>query len=296
MSVPAANLSQNTTTPTPDAAAATPPAQAQPAPDQLAPKFAALTKQERMLRQQRQQFKQEQQAYLTQKAEFDRQKQEWESEFKDKPFDALKKRGRTYEDLTQAALEGGKFKPEVEIKDLRDELGRFVAAQGEKEKVQQTQAAKQQEEYEQQIVADFRAGVTQVMKAEPDKYELTNRYDPEGDMVWSTIEEHWKRGEALFAKGEGPAPKALTKQEALDLVESFYESEIEKELTELPQTKKYQSKWKDKFGGKKADEPLPKSGGSTTLSNSMSSAAPTFVSAKTEHDRMQRAMAALNEK
>ena len=280
-----------TQAPTETAPPQTPPRDAKQ--EENAARFAAIARRERAVRQQSQQFKQLQQDFARRNADFERQKQEWETEFKDKPLEAIKKRGRTYEDLTQAALNDGKFKPEVAINDVKSELQKFRDEQAKKE---EDQKLRNQQNYQAQVKEaedNFKHTLRNHAASNADRYELTNRYDPSGEMAYSVVEESWNRQEKLFRAGQGPQPKILSKEEALDLVESYYESEVEKELAELPKTKRFQQKWASKFGAQPADG-KPRTS-SPTLSNGLNSgASPILTSPAVDNDRMARAMARLD--
>lgn len=295
------DLNQPTPTPAPAQAAPKPP-ETPPAPtkdateEQNAARFAAIAKRERQIRQQQQQFKQMQQQFAKQQAEFQRNRDEWETEFKNSPLEAIKKRGRSYEDLTNAALNDGKFKPETEIKDLRSEIQKWRDEQKQKEEQQKLSAQKQYEAQIKEAEDGFKYTLKGHISGNPEKYELSNRYDPDGDMAYRVVEESWNRQEAAYRRGTGPAPKILSKEEACDLVEQYYEAEIDKELNELPKTKRFQSKWASKFGtGAQTDQKGKPT--SPTLNNGMnSSAAPILTTPSVDNDRMARALAALDSK
>lgn len=249
------------------------PATQETKPDPLAPKFAALSKKERAIRILSQQAKQQSQALAKREAAIAAREQEWENEFKNSPLEALKKRGRTYQDLTNAALNDGKFQPEVAIKDVQNEIQRLRQEQADKEKMQVEAAQKQAQAAEQQAVKGFQEQIGSHIETNKDKYELTSLYGA-NDLVFQTVEEHFNRTKKILAVGE-----------ACDLVESYLESELER-------TSKESKKFQSKYGVAKPSEEQRLAGKtSTTLSNNLnSSAAPSMLPQRTEDDRIRRAL------
>lgn len=263
-----------------------------------ADRFAALHRKDREVRQRSQAFRTERDSFQKEMQAFRAEKAAWEAEFKARPLDAIKKRGYTYEDLTKAALNEGRFDPETGVKEVKTEVDRLREEIAARDKKSAEEADKQAQHQFQETVRGFKQTVKAFVGANAEKYELTHRYDPECDTVYSAIEEHWNRQQALFDRKEGPAPKALNYTEALDLVESYYEAQIEAELDALPKTKKWASKWGQKFGARTSDpkeEPRIQGTRTTaTLTNDMqSSSAPSLLPQATENDRMRRALAKL---
>lgn len=252
-----------------------------PKTDDMSAKFAALAKKERIARLAQHNLKTKETSLAERERQIAERERMWEEEFKQSPLEAIKKRGYTYEDITKAALNDGKFEPATEIKSVRSELEKFRQEQAEKEKkaLEEQQTAAQK--IEQETVERFKRNISQTLEEKKDKYELTHLFDA-SDLVYQTIEEHFERTKKL---GEA---KVMSIEEACDLVEQFYENEIERTATS---SKKFQAK----YGAikKEAEKEKPKS--STTLSNSLtpSSAAPSLLPVATENDRLKRALAAL---
>ena len=252
----------------------TPPAT--PKNDEMSAKFAALAKKERYVRMTHQSIKAKESALAERERQIAEREKAWEEEFKVSPLEAIKKRGYSYQDLTNAALNDGKLSPETEIKNVRQDIERLRQEQAEKEKQSLEQARLAAEQQTKETIDTFKESLKGFLTSNPEKYELTNRWDANGDLVFQTIEEHFNRTQ-----------KVMSKEEAADLVEQYFETELE----ETSKTKKFQSKFGQAL--KKEEQPKPKS--STTISNSLApaSAAPTLLPAHTENDRIKRALAAL---
>ncbi len=250
-------------------------------PDDMSAKFAALAKKERMLRMNFGQHKAKESALAERERKIAEREAQWESEFKTSPLEAIKKRGYSYEDLTKAALNDGKFDAATEVKEVRSEIERLRQEQADKDKKAQENATAQQTAAEQEAVETFKTNISTFIETNKEKYELTALYDA-SELVFQTVEEHFER-----TKKEGK-PKILTVDEACGLVESYLESELERTATS---SKKFQAKYQ---AAKQADpKQAPKS--SVTLSNEHTSTAPSLLPAHTEEDRIKRALAKLSQ-
>lgn len=258
-----------------------------PTPEEINSRFAALAKRDRLVRLQAQKAKQlEAQIVDRERQIAERERKlserdsEWDQEFKLSPLEALKKRGYSYADLTKAALNDGKFHPDVELREVRSEIEKLRQDQADKEKKAQESQTLSQQKAEQEAVENFKLGITDFLQKNNEKYELTALYDAD-DFVFQTIEEHYLRSK------EAGNPKVLSIDEACELVESYLEKEIERTAQK---SKKFQSKY---MAPKQAEPQKPKS--TTTLTNDMipSSAVPSLLSPKNEQDRLKRALAAL---
>lgn len=253
------------------------PDQKDPKEDSLSPKFAALAKKERYARMLSQKAKaREAEIVRREQAILDRERM-WDEEWKKTPLDALKKRGITYEDLTQAALNDGKFNPDVEIKSVKDEIQRLREEQAEKERKTKEAMELAQKQQEQEIVDAFKENISSHLEQNLEKYELTKLFDA-SDLVFQTVEEYFERNQ-----------KVLSIDEACQLVETYLESEIDR-------TAKESKKFKSKFltPQQKQDQEKREGTSSVTLNNQMnSSSAPSLLPKATEDERMKRALAAL---
>lgn len=248
----------------------------------LSSKFAALARKERMARQIAQQTKQREAQLIERERQLAERERVWNEEFEKTPLEALKKRGKSYEDLTRAALNDGRFDPETEVRTVKQEIDRLRQEQAEREKRNEEIQRTAQQQLEQETIERFKESITDTVEQHKDKYELIHLFE-RSDLVFDVVEEHYER-----TKAQGK-PKVLSIHEACDLVEKFIEEEIERTAST---SKKFQSKY---VQNKPVDtKQQPKS--STTINNSMqptTSAAPSLLSANQENDRIRRALAAL---
>jgi hypothetical protein len=269
------NPTETQTPPVPEAQPKEPQTQPPAQSDEMRAKFAALAKKERFARMQSQRVKQ----LETQIAERERQISEreklWESEFKQSPLEALKRRGYSYEDLTKAALNDGRFDPATEVKEVRSELERLRQEQADKEKKAQEAQTVAQQQAEQEAIDTFKGKIGSFIESNTEKYELTKLFDA-SDLVFQTVEEHFSRTQ-----------KILSIDEACGLVEQYLEAEIDR-------TAKGSKKFQSKYGQASKSDAKDKSKSDVTLSNNLtSSSAPSLLSPATEADRIKRALAAL---
>lgn len=235
-----------------------------------ADRFAALAKKERQLQQQMQQLK-------LQQAEVDKYKSARETALQN-PLEALKQLGLTYDQITQFMLNGQKPTPELEMQGIKQEIEKLRTEQADKERKQVEQQQAQAKADYQRTLSEFDQEVQDFVKSNSEKYELTSMYNGEA-IVRATIEQH-------FAQTK----KIMSVEEATELVEKYFEDQV----TAAQKTKKFQAKQSPK----EASQPKKEMGSkqpTPTLSNELTSSAPSMLPAKTENDRLQRAMAALNQ-
>ncbi len=192
------------------------------------------------------------------------------------PEEALGRYGFSYDDLVSYKMNDNRPTADMEVKTVRSELEEFKKSfMQEKEAFQKQQQdnARQQAET---ITANFKSEIKDTVSGDLDKYELINlNLEPEeaADLIYSTIEQHYQK-----------TKRVLQVAEAAELVEKHFEDRAGKLFT----AKKLASK----FNPQPTAKPAPTS--SKTLSNSISSSASSMLPAKTENDRMARALAALD--
>lgn len=205
---------------------------------------------------------------------------------KKNPIDYLAEGGLDYDTVTQYMLNGGKQTATDEIAAVKEEIKRLREEQTTKEKKQQEESLRAQRVAETQALDSFKEEIGEFMKANEATYELSAQRDAVDD-IFSTISEayalnirEWQR-----TGRQGPEPKPMPIKEAADVVEAFYEKEVQR----LTETKKWQARSQPK-----PDEQTQKKEPSKTLTNNMASTAASVLPAKNDHDRMARAMAKLN--
>lgn len=256
---------------------------AAPAPkDPFAEKIELISKKERAIFREKQRVAQERQQLAQERAEYEKFKT-LKAEAKQRPLDYLKEAGLSYDELTQHLLSGGTTE-KSEVEQLREQ---FEALRKERdtekqELTQQQQMAKAQAEA--QAIEDFKSEITQFIEQNKGTYELSSLRDATDD-IFTTINDayvitlnEWNRNGRV---GRPPGPMDI--KQAADIVEEFYE----KEVLRLTESQKLKAKL----------NPQPEVQGkqpSKTLTNNMASTAASVVPAKTDNDRMQRALAKLS--
>ena len=250
------------------------PQAAPPEKDQMSAKFAALARRERQARQIHTRAKQREEALLKKEQEIAEREKMWESEFRSSPLEALKRRGIAYQDITNAALNDGKFDASVEVKTVQQEIQKLREEQAQKEKEYLERQKQQELEGMQETINGFKEHISEHLKQNSEKYELTSLFEG-GERIYQVIEQYFNETQKVMS---------------IDEACSFVEQEFEKELEKAAKAKKFQSKY---TSAKKEEPKLPPKT-TTTLSNSIpSSSAPSLLPAATERDRMQRALAKL---
>lgn len=264
------------TAPVPAPAAEAKPVESSPEEKVSAQRFAALVRKEKALNAERMKFKTEKEettkaneriqkidAYLT-NANADPElaaKALWGDNW--------------YEKLTDYKI-AGKATPDLQVSSVRDELGRFKKQIEDERAAAAAEKSKSDEASRDQAIAEFRSSVTAYVKANAEEFELTNIEDGGPELVSAVIEKHF-----------ADTGQVLTNKDASIKVETFLEEKAKK----LQAAKKFQAKAAQPPGAlKQVGSAQPR-----TLTNDMtaSTQAPSS-SARTEKERMERALAALS--
>jgi hypothetical protein len=266
--------------PTPEAAPEVPTV-AEPKPEEKDPRLSnrlqILASKEKAIVRRQQQVKAQEQLIQEREAKLN----EWEqfkSQASTNPLAALQALGLSYQELTDFVLNNEKPTPDLQVKALRDEIASFKKEQLDSQQRAQEEAKKRADEEFNQAIENFKSDVNAFITSHADEYELINLHESH-DLVFATIEEHFNK-----------TKKILSTKEASDLVEKYLEEQVEKTVTG---TKKFQSKFSQALA-QKEEAPAPAQS-PKTLTNTMSSSAPSMLPAKTENDRMARALAALTQ-
>lgn len=250
--------------------------------DKFSPKFAALVKKEKeavkALR-----FAKEREAVIAKReaeiAAREKAIQELDELYSKNPLEGLKRKGYSYQDLTNMVLNDGKDTPELEVRKVNQRVEDFIKQQEEQSKLREQQELDQAKAEQARVIDDFKTEINDFIGEKAEEYELITLYG-QSEQVFATIDAHFQKTSA-----EGK-PKVMSIKEAADLTEKYLEKLVEDAL----KTKKLGAKLKpaeDKKDGPK--EP------SKTLSNAVtSSSAPSMLPAKTENDRIKRALAVLD--
>lgn len=231
-----------------------------------ADRFAALAKKERALQKQMSELK----AKEARISEFEKLKGT-------NPLEALKSLGYTYDQLTQFLLNGQQPTPDIQVKQVRDEIEALKQQQIKEKQESEARAKAAAEREYTETINDFNQEIKGFIKTNQSEYELTNMYQGE-EIIYATIEQYFTS-----------TGKIMSIKEAADLVEGYFEDQVKA----AQKTKKFQGQTKPKDVGQvKAESGVKQA--SPTLSNEMTSSAPSLLPAKTENARIQRALAALS--
>lgn len=288
--------------------------------DKISSKFAALSRKEREVYQKKQELKAEEARIaelrskdeLTLKearAQIESERKEIE-EFralkKDNPLKVLEKLGITYQQLTDIVLNEGKPTPEQLLQNTKEEFeSKFSALkreQEEKEKAADARRAAEEEKAKKALddeqkeieakrveaLDNFKSEIDEYVSEKSEEYELTH-LNGASHLIFDTIEKYFEETASKDPNGVG---KVLTIKEAADAVEHYLEMQVEKNLA----TKKLKAKASPQ--PTKEDPSVKPQANATpstkTLNNDLASSATVPASAaRTEEERMRRAIAAM---
>lgn len=242
-------------------------------------RFAILAKKEKAIYSRAQELKAREEA-LNQKLAAIENFEKHKREVKNNPMLALQELGISYSDLTEYQLSGKMpNKADLELRELKEEIASFKQQQEEALQKQKEIANRNAQLAVQQTISDFKQEIGDYITSKPKDFELVNLYKA-NDLVYKTIEDH-------HAKTQ----RVMSIQEGAEIVEKYLESEVEKALKiEKLKARVSPQPQADTKQSKSTQEQR------ATLNNNMTSSAPSFLPAKTEADRIARALAALDKK
>lgn len=233
--------------------------------DRFASKFAALTRKEKEVmaakklhEQQMSEFKQQQAAIEKMKQEIEHEKQSWKSKLKENPLKALEEEGFSFEDLNKIALNDSNPTIEMQLKRMQEEMdSKYSRELAElKRQLQDKEESEAKTNLERQQIA-YKRSLENTIDQNAEKYELSSIY--KGDAVqlaYEVTEEYYNEHK-----------KVLSIEEALDLVESYFEDEASKVLAAKKLAAKSTSK-------SPAQPSQTEKKDSVTISNSMAAEVP----------------------
>lgn len=203
-------------------------------------------------------------------------------------FEALRSKGYSYQQLTDMILSGQaapEKKPEDPIEKTQKSIEALRKEFTDKEAAREAAVKKAQEDATaakaqslKEAEENYMAEVNEFSKANAETYELLNTYGQQ-ELVIETVKGFYDTHK-----------RVLSVKEACDMVEQYLDSEAQKAL----KTKKYASKLAAPAiptEEKKEEEPRIQT---KTLSNNLTPTMNGNLPAKTEAERIKRAMAALN--
>ena len=208
------------------------------------------------------------------------------------PIEALEAQGWSYKDAADYVMNNNQMTPEQKLKLIEERItSTEQRLLDEKKSVAEAQAKRAQEEAR-EAEDNFKVNIEDFVEVNAEKFELVKHYGKEAiETVYDTIKTHFEAGHKAWSEDPetNPKPKLLTIEQAAQLVENYYEEQAIK----IASLKKLQAKLAPKTDAPKVESPKKPSGESVTLSNIPSSSAPSMLPAKTETDRIKRALAAL---
>lgn len=263
-----------------------------------AARYAALVRKERLVREKQQALAAEAKAKESALAEREAKLAHMQEQIatyekarggaKLNPLAALEALGLTYEDVTSFVLADNKPTPDLQVKAVRDEIEALkrqqieAAKRAEEERAASIEAEKTRLLSEQQAaIEQFHAETAEYVTAHADDYELVNLHEAHG-LVVEVIEQHFAQTKRI-----------LSAKEAADLVEKHLEEQVEKAIS----TKRLSEKVKSRFAAPPpapADEQrVDPAAQRRTVTNDMTASTPGLGPARTEQERIQRALAAM---
>lgn len=263
-----------------------------PKAESAASRFASLAKREKAIVARSQQIKAQEQQVLQEKQQLSDTLQRFEGlkkEVAENPLRALEYLGVSYQQLTDFILKGEKPTPELQLMSLEQRMEeRFKKQEDERAARLEEQKQIAQQETE-EVIEAWRQNVSTFIDSKPDDYELIQLNDGK-PIVESLIEQSFhqemKRWEAEGKPKHNP-PKILSEKDAADKVEDWLAKQVEANLN----TKKFQAKAAPQ---PKEESKSPAPAQQRTITNNMAASMPSTLPAKTEADRMARALAALD--
>lgn len=207
------------------------------------------------------------------------------------PLEALQAAGFTYKDATDFLMNNEQLTPEQQIRSVKDEIASFKKEQEDAKAQAAADEKSRAEASHAEAVEGFKTRVMDHVSSQPEKYELSALEDPDDikNLGYQLADLHFNQHK-----------KVLSVEEVSDLVESY----LEERAAKYAASKKIQAKFKPadaiagaQEGGARAAlttqaqaQPTPPK----TLAAAITSApAPVYNPARSEAERIKRAMEAL---
>jgi hypothetical protein len=208
-----------------------------------------------------------------QKAEHEawqKQRAEEDDAWNRNPLDVLSKKGWDYKKLTELVLAGETPTPEMIAKlTAQEELKSWKQQQEDQRRLEAEEAAKRADQENKKAFDDFRADVQNHVTQNSDKYEYCSLFDGH-EVVVELVKQHY-----------ATTQKVLSKDEACELAEKYFEGLVDKATA----TKKYTAKVQPQ---PKADNKQPTPAPSRTLTNQLTPSTPA-PRPLTREERIERA-------
>lgn len=196
---------------------------------------------------------------------------------KTNPSEAIKKIGTDYKSLTDHILNGEKLTPELVAQDVDAKIKQLEEKLAAQETSFKEREAQRAAEENRKILESFSANIVETVKAKADTYPAVAAFDG-APVIYEMIQKRWHDTEGKHL---------MTIEEAADILEKDLDSVISKVM----QSPKYAAR----FSSSKKEEPKPTSlNKPKTITNELTSTAPSMLPAKTESDRIKRALEKLS--
>jgi hypothetical protein len=196
-----------------------------PAEDQkFAARFAYLAKRENALRAKEQAIKEKESKYSAYEAEqklMDENFLEWAS-----------KKGYSFDKLTQMALHDGKKPPELQIKELREELERDKKAREE-------EGTKKHRETLENNRKTFVDNASRLVEQKKDQFEFLSANESPGELVLEVVQAYYQQTCEYDEDGRVSKPgRILSVEDAASMTEQGLEKEFEEKIWKLDKVQK----------------------------------------------------------
>lgn len=262
------------------------PAATAPANDLISPKFSILAKKEQAIVRQQQELKQQREQWEKEKQEILGKLKGYEEKdgiSKQGAIKLLQAYGYSYEDATKEVMSEGGAEIAAMDRKYNEKLTELEKKIEADKKAQEEAAAKRQEEEQKQIIENFKGELRGFVEQKKDNFKLVALFDKEAELVYDTIDTYFQQHN-----------KILSNQEATDLVEKYFKKMVEEANAAL--TPAQQAAGEKALEEKRSEPQFSTNKTGKTLTNELQMTTPTTLPAKTENDRMRRALAALEGK
>lgn len=239
-------------------------------------RFAELSKKEQRILQKKREmeesFKAREEA-LKSREHLIKEYEEVKKLAKTNPGEAIEKIGTDYQAVTDHYLNHGKLTPELVARDVESKIQELERKLQEQAKTFETREKERIAEENRKTLENFSATIVETVKASSDKYPSVAAFDG-APVIYEMIQKRWH---------DTGGNHLMTIDEAAEILEK----ELDSVISKVVQTPKYSAR----FSSTKKEEPKPTSlNKPKTITNDLTSSAPSLLPAKTENDRIKRAL------
>lgn len=244
----------------------------------LSPQLSILARKERAIVQKQQEFQRQQQEFQKEKESLLQRLKSYEEKetlSKQGAIKLLQAHGYSYEDATKEVMtEGGAELAAIDRK-YREEIDGLKKSMEEKERLAKEDAEKRQKEEIEKTTESYKRDLRSFIEGKSNDFKLVKLFDAEAELVYETIEAYFDQHK-----------KILSNEEAVGLVEKYFKKLVEDANNALTPAQQA-------AGEKALEEKAAQKTPTRTLTNELQATVPSTLPAKTEQDRIRRALAAL---